>query len=115
MPAAPKTYHPPGYSPRQQEQAWASRRNGSHALYNLWAWRKTNGIREQQLEEKSLCEECLLHGITEEATDVDHVVPHKGDMDAFLNGELRSLCHPCHSRKTMREQRLGSFTGSSRR
>ncbi len=105
MPTAPQRYCPPGATKAQKEWAWQSRQNGSHDLYNLWAWRKPNGIRERQLQEQPLCEECIQRGITEIATDVDHVIPHKGDMDAFLSGELRSLCHPCHSRKTLKEQR----------
>jgi 5-methylcytosine-specific restriction protein A len=38
-----------------------------------------------------------------QATDVDHVVPHRGDIKLFMTGELQSLCHSCHSRKTIAE------------
>jgi 5-methylcytosine-specific restriction enzyme A len=27
---------------------------------------------------------------------VDHVVPHRGDWNAFVTGKLQSLCEPCH-------------------
>jgi 5-methylcytosine-specific restriction protein A len=38
------------------------------------------------------------------ATDLDHIVPHKGDMVLFWSpGNWQSLCHACHSRKTMME------------
>jgi len=41
---------------------------------------------------------CVLCGAA--ATDVDHVVPRRrGGTDDWSN--LRSLCHPCHSRKTV--------------
>ena len=38
------------------------------------------------------------------ATDVDHVEDHKGNWEKFIDRDnLQSLCHRCHSRKTMRE------------
>jgi 5-methylcytosine-specific restriction protein A len=39
------------------------------------------------------------------ATDVDHVVPVSGPDDPrFLDfGQVQSLCHPCHSRKSALE------------
>ena len=30
------------------------------------------------------------------ANVVDHVTPHKGDWNAFVTGELQSLCEPCY-------------------
>ena len=42
------------------------------------------------------------------ATEVDHIIPHKGDKNLFWNvGNWQSLCHSCHSRKTMNELRNG--------
>ena len=39
------------------------------------------------------------------ATDVDHIRDHRGDWALFTDrSNLQSLCHSCHSRKTMREQ-----------
>ena len=41
------------------------------------------------------------------ATDIDHVVPHKGDWAFFCGGvdyeNLQGLCHQQHSEKTARE------------
>lgn len=44
------------------------------------------------------------------ATEVDHKVPHKGDMKLFWDrSNWESLCKPCHSRKTATEDgRWGS-------
>jgi len=43
------------------------------------------------------------------ATDVDHIVPHKGNWELFLGGEnfenLAGLCHAHHSEKTAKENR----------
>ena len=45
---------------------------------------------------------CVVCGAP--ATDVDHITPKRlGGEDALDN--LQSLCHACHTRKTMRERR----------
>ena len=48
-----------------------------------------------------LCAECEAHGRTTPATDVDHVIDRAARLDLELDqGNLRALCHACHSRKT---------------
>ncbi len=38
------------------------------------------------------------------AAEVDHIIPHKGDMKLFWDlSNWQSLCKPCHSRKTATE------------
>ena len=50
------------------------------------------------------CRECAKHGDRRRATDVDHVQDHKGNWLLFIDrNNLQSLCHRCHSSKTMRE------------
>jgi hypothetical protein len=39
----------------------------------------------------------LAAGGVTPATVADHVVPHGGDWNKFLLGELQSLCASCHS------------------
>ena len=64
-------------------------------------WRK---VRERFLMEHPLCVECLKEGRITPATDVDHIVPHKGNPDLFWDYDnLQALCHKCHSRKTAKE------------
>ena len=62
------------------------------------AWRR---LREFQLNRQPLCEHCFDDkGLCVVATDVDHI-----DNDPSNNelSNLASLCHSCHSKKTMRD------------
>ena len=60
-------------------------------------------IRQRQLLLYPWCAEHWRAGSMVPATDVDHVVPHNGNPQLFWGGVLESLCHSCHSRKTMSE------------
>lgn len=63
------------------------------------------------LNHHPLCRECEKHGLVIAAREVDHIIPHKGDMDLFWDEEnWQSLCHECHSVKTARED--GGFGGA---
>ena len=72
-----------------------------------WMYRTDKWLRElrpEQLLREPFCRECSKRGIRTRATDVDHIVDHKGDWDVFCDpSNLESLCHSCHSRKTARE------------
>lgn len=51
------------------------------------------------------CAECLRHGEHTPATEVDHIIPHKGDKKIFWDSSnWQSLCHSCHSKKTAKER-----------
>lgn len=57
-----------------------------------------------------LCEECKRHGQLTEATVVDHITPHRGDMTLFWDeSNWQSLCKQCHDEKTGKEDRLWTF------
>ena len=66
-----------------------------------YRWQK---LRNRFIAQHPYCEECMKQGKITLATDVDHIVPHRGD-PALLYDEtnLQSLCKACHSRKTARE------------
>ena len=86
----------PRKSVRQESAQW-------HNWYSLNVW--TQELRPAQLLREPFCRECARHGLRVWATDVDHVQDHKGDWAKFIDeSNLESLCHRCHSRKTMREQ-----------
>lgn len=58
-----------------------------------------NKARKTYLRHHPLCVVC-----GEPATEVDHIIPHKGDMQLFWDvSNWQSLCHSCHSRKTFSE------------
>jgi len=63
--------------------------------YNSAHWRRRRAL---QLRQHPPCVMCLAHGVTTPATIADHVVSHRGDWNAFILGELQSLCEPCHNR-----------------
>jgi len=59
--------------------------------------------RKGWLAHHPLCVECERQGRTTAATDVDHIVPHRGDMELFWDREnWQSLCGRCHRAKTGR-------------
>ena len=69
-----------------------------HRWYRLPVWQE---LRASHLLEHPWCEECRRNGLRVRATDVDHVRDHRGRWDLFVDpGNLQSLCHSCHSRKT---------------
>lgn len=75
-----------------------------HWMYLTDTW--TKDLRPGQLLREPFCRECARHGLRTYATDVDHIRDHKGDWAVFTDcNNLESLCHSCHSRKTMRELR----------
>ena len=63
------------------------------------AWRKA---RAAYLMKHPLCRECKKHGRDELATDLDHIIPHNGDMKLFWDFEnnIQQLCRSCYSRLT---------------
>jgi 5-methylcytosine-specific restriction enzyme A len=57
------------------------------------------------LHENPLCSACRKAGRVTQATEVDHIVPHRGDLELFWEPtNWAPLCKPCHSAKTLSEQ-----------
>lgn len=97
-----------GWCPKHKPEPIPHRRSARrvsvawHSWYNLPVWR--DDLRPSQLLREPLCRECARRGLRTEATDVDHIRDHKGDWALFADRDnLQSLCHACHSRKTMRD------------
>lgn len=94
MPYAPPRHRPPGsYDP--------SKRTNANARGYGRRWQKA---RAGYLAEHPLCLCCLKDGVTEAATVVDHVIPHRGDEGLFWDrANWQPLCKRCHDTKTMTE------------
>lgn len=65
---------------------------------------KWQNYRKAYLAKHPFCVECLKEGKEVLATDVDHIIPHKGSKILFWSTDNhQALCHSCHSRKTAKE------------
>lgn len=93
-----------GYCPRHKPKPAARRVSAAyHSWYSLPVW--TDDLRPAQLLAEPWCRDCARRGIRTRATVVDHVQPHRGDWDKFIDrSNLQSLCKCCHDRKTAGEQ-----------
>ena len=88
-------------------QASKARVGTRTGVYYDRQWRRA---RAYYLAHNPLCVHCLAIGRTTTATDVDHVVPHKGSYSLFWDAEnWQPLCKPCHSRKTADDERPKPF------
>lgn len=66
--------------------------------------RKWNIASKNFLSSHPFCSECEKRGVKTLATEVDHIVAHKGNKDLFWDmTNWQALCHSCHSEKTARE------------
>jgi hypothetical protein len=63
--------------------------------YQLNIWRRR---RRLHLQQEPLCAFCIDRGVATPAVIADHVVPHRGNWNAFRLGTLQSLCNDCHVR-----------------
>ena len=81
----------------KQKQAPGGSRKRFGAMY---ANRKWKALRKAVLAAEPFCRICQ-----KAATDVDHIVEHRGDWELFLDRKnLQALCKECHAEKTKREQ-----------
>ena len=78
---------------KKRKREYASNRPDYAKWYTKPRWKK---LREKHLRFNPVCERCRAT-----ATEVDHVVDHKGRYGLFYDpSNLQSLCKSCHSRKT---------------
>ena len=56
---------------------------------------------------------CLKIGDTTAAGVVDHMKPHREDVDLFFDDtNLQSLCKACHDRHKQRQEKSGTLAGA---
>lgn len=80
----------------------ADNRRGSAAARGYdWAWSR---LRASVLSRSPLCVMCQAQGRVTVANEVDHIVPIRLAPERRLDeSNLQTLCKPCHSTKTARE------------
>ena len=72
----------------------------AQTFYESSQWRN---LRRMKLNDSPMCEECRRGGTLVKATMVDHIIPIRQGGEKLDLTNLQSLCHSCHSRKTMKE------------
>jgi 5-methylcytosine-specific restriction protein A len=99
-----------GKCPKHRREAWQAQDAQRGTSYERGYDRRWKRIRDAWLAENPLCADPFgVHGDRlAAASEVDHIEPHRGDIEKFWRAKnLQSLCKPCHSRKTMEENRSG--------
>lgn len=100
-------------SHQHEQKAWDAEKAAKKAANDAGRWERGKGAeyrwvyrdarwrraRAEQIKRQPLC------ACGQPATDVDHILPHRGREEyAFNLDNLQSMCHACHMRKT-REDR----------
>jgi len=79
-----------------------------HRLYND-RWKRA---RAAYLARFPLCSMCAGRGIRSRATVVDHIIPHRGDLEIFWDeGNWQPLCRKCHNSHKQRIEKSGRVIG----
>ncbi len=103
MPSQPPTHRPNQHIPLAHAKREAR-------LYDLSRWRR---MRARHIRKNPLCVVCARKGFVVQATEVDHIIPHRGDERLMWDeANLQSLCEPHHSEKTTQEDGLGAAHAS---
>jgi len=86
----------------EQPKREHDRRRGSSTTRGYgYKWQQA---RARFLQANPLCVRCESEGRVKAATDVDHIIPHRGDQELFWDeSNYQSLCHAHHSAKTASE------------
>jgi 5-methylcytosine-specific restriction protein A len=89
---------------RKKARAQNDRERGTAAERGYtWAWSGPNGAAKTHLKANPLCVHCLQQGLRQAAKVVDHIIPHRGNMDLFWDSSnWQSLCKRHHDQKTAR-------------
>lgn len=94
---------------KQREQADTQRHydkyqrdERSTSFYKSKAWRELRDVAFRR--DNGLCVQCRNDKMIKVADVVDHIIPIKNDWNKRLDiGNLQSLCHSCHNKKTKAE------------
>lgn len=96
MAEAPKTVNDLRKRPKARYTPYAMRQR----LYADRKWRKA----AEDFRRGRLCVHCEAKGESRLAQCVDHIKPHKGNLELFWDVEnWQPLCNVCHNRKSANE------------
>lgn len=111
MPSKPRTLAGILRSRRHADREY-NRARRDPAVARIHGSARWQAVRAQVLRDEPVCRECARLGLTEPATQVDHVVPVAVAPElAFARENLQPLCTACHSRKNARERAAASSGG----
>lgn len=86
------------YIPKNKIGESGKTRSEREEYRKLYKNRKYLKIRKIFMAKHPFCEIC-----GRPATDLDHIVPHRGNLKLFWDQKnWQALCHSCHSKKTKR-------------
>jgi len=86
----------------QPRQRYNQQRGSASSRGYIYRWTKA---RLGHLDAHPLCVECHQQGYITAATEVDHIIPHRGDQHLFWDqSNWQSLCRRHHAAKTLRGQ-----------
>ncbi|NQV85464.1 MAG: HNH endonuclease [Woeseiaceae bacterium] len=104
MPIQAKRHRAQGWKPpKVRARRWEkSRPNAAERGYTA-AWRRA---RDSFLIKHPVCRMCQDNGKLEEGVEVDHIIPHRGNMKLFWDEtNWQALCRHCHSSVKQRLER----------
>lgn len=99
MPKIEKSHDRP-WLPKPQPFARHSAKNA--AFYHSVEWKR---VRNLQLMQHPICQECERQGKVTPATVVDHIKPINEGGERLDQRNLQSLCETCHNKKSAKEGR----------
>ena len=83
-----------------------------HPHAHLYACQRWRLLRVRILRDNPLCVYCEQAGRITAATVVDHIRPHRGNLDRFWDRDnLQPLCKTCHDSVAEQKDRLGYAPG----
>lgn len=92
----------------KKRTAFAKTRNSDERnLYNkLYNNRRYRRLRSLFLQSNPLCIECKKNNKVVAAEVLDHIIPHRGNVELFWDeNNWQSLCKTCHNAKSGRESK----------
>lgn len=86
---------------RERDREYNKKARPHKKLYKSAGWQR---LRKWFLSKHPLCKECERQGRITSAQVVDHIKPHRGDLELFWDvNNLQALCKSCHDRKTAKK------------